>query len=136
MPAAELGGFDGRLKGHTKVDRIQEKLQGPLVLLVQSHGAKSHKGLAIDARPSKESGWRVALCAGLSALGWCGSRTNLDTRGQGKPYAINDRRAGEPGATRRGRDQVARAIDDRHVYGATLPLSPDHKPGGAQGTTL
>ena len=73
MPAAELGGFDGFLQRHAEVHHIEKKLQGPLVLLVKSHGAESHKGFAVAQHQRRCEGGAGAF-ARASALGWWGSR--------------------------------------------------------------
>ena len=46
MFAAELRRLDRFLQRHTELDHIEEALQRPLILLVQSHSAKGHERLA------------------------------------------------------------------------------------------
>jgi hypothetical protein len=50
---------------------------------------------------------------------------NLHACGQWETQSFHDRRPGEPGAARGGCDQVALAIDDRHMHRATLPFTTD-----------
>ena len=73
MPAAELGGFDSFLQRHAEVHHIEKKLQGPLVLLVEAHGAEGHKGFAVAQHQRRGEGGAWPF-AGASALGWWGSR--------------------------------------------------------------
>src|SRR5262245_29761235 len=82
MPAAELRGFDGFLQRHAEVHYIEKKLQRPLVLLVKSHGAESHKGLTVVQHERRRESGAGSFAWG-ERIGMVGIQVkNLDAGGQ------------------------------------------------------
>src|SRR3990170_4136566 len=119
----ELRSIYGLLQVHAEIDVAEERVERPLLLLVAARRAPREARLPVskrETRAERRSRARSRAKRGGEPLF---QPEHLRARPERPPERRNDRRALQPAAAGRRRDEVAEPIRDVEMHGATARLA-------------
>jgi hypothetical protein len=125
------GRIDGGLEIEPEHGMAEEECERPLVLLVSARGPEREVRLPVPERERRAERRPRPAPRGERARQALRQPEHLRPRPEGKAELGNEGRAVEPAAARRGRDEVAVAIDDVDVAGVATRRLAD--PGRGDG---